>query len=68
MSAGVGETLACGSGACAAVLVGRRWGLLSDQVSVSQPGGDLQITCAENGQNITMSGEVATVFTGEWQI
>lgn len=61
---GAGETLACGTGACAAVCVGQRWGLLDDKVQVSLPGGDLIIERSTTG-NILMTGPVITVFEGE---
>jgi diaminopimelate epimerase len=60
---GTGETLACGSGACAAVAGGVRRGLLSNKVLVHLPGGDLQIEIIENG-DIMMTGPVMIVFTG----
>jgi diaminopimelate epimerase len=60
---GSGETLACGSGACAAVAAGARRGLLSNNVLVHLPGGDLRIEIIENG-DIMMTGPVAVVFTG----
>ncbi len=61
---GAGETLACGTGACAAVAVGHRWGLLDDEVSVSLPGGELQIRWAGEGQELWMIGPATTVFEG----
>ena len=65
---GVGETLACGSGACAAVVVGRLQGLLWPNVRVQLTGGDLNIHWAGEGEAVTMTGPVATVFEGslEW--
>lgn len=60
---GAGETLACGSGACAAVAAGVRRKLLSNKVLVHLPGGDLNIEIIENG-DILMTGPVAIVFTG----
>ena len=62
---GVGETLACGSGACAAVSVCRRWNLIEDSVRVSLPGGTLQITWPGCGP-ILMSGPTTRVFDGLW--
>ncbi len=62
---GVGETLACGTGACAAVAVGRSWGLLDDEVTVSLRGGDLTIRWAGEGESLWMIGPAETVFEGE---
>jgi len=62
---GVGETLACGSGACAAVVTGRIQGLLDEWVDVSLPGGDLRIGWAGEGREVSMEGPTALVFTGE---
>ena len=64
---GVGETLACGSGACAAVSVCRRWNLIEDSVRVSLPGGVLQITWPGHGP-ILMSGPTTRVFDGLWPV
>ena len=64
---GVGETLACGSGACAAVSVCRRWNLIDDSVQVSLPGGVLQITWPGHGP-ILMSGPTTRVFDGLWPV
>ncbi|MCB1871426.1 MAG: diaminopimelate epimerase [Gammaproteobacteria bacterium] len=61
---GSGETLACGSGACAAVVSGRRQGLLSDTVEVSLAGGDLRIEWQGPGQPVWMSGPAIQVFDG----
>ena len=61
---GAAETLACGTGACAAVAVGRRWGLLDEQVTVSLPGGELEIRWAGEGQPLWMIGPATTVFEG----
>ena len=63
---GVGETLACGSGACAAVAVGRRLGLLQERVIVSQPGGSLTIDWQGPQTPVTMTGPATKVFEGEW--
>ena len=62
---GTGETQACGTGACAAAVVGMRAGLLARQgtVCVSLPGGDLQIEWAADN-HVLMSGPAATVFEG----
>ncbi|MDZ7622269.1 MAG: diaminopimelate epimerase [Candidatus Competibacteraceae bacterium] len=61
---GVGETLACGSGACAAVVVGRLWGRLWPNVRVELPGGELNIHWAGEGEAVMMSGPAETVFEG----
>ena len=60
---GVGETQACGTGACAAVVAGIRHGLLTDTVLVHLPGGDLTIHWQE-GESVLMTGPAAEVFTG----
>ncbi len=62
---GTGETMACGTGACAAVVAGRLRGLLNENVRVTLPGGDLQITWAGEGQVVWMTGPVTTVFEGK---
>ena len=62
----VGETLACGSGACAAMVVGRRCGLLQERVIVSQPGGSLTIDWQGPLTPVTMVGPATIVFSGEW--
>jgi diaminopimelate epimerase len=61
---GAGETLACGTGACAAAVIGRRWGLLDEQVRVDLPGGSLLIRWAGPGQPVWMTGPATTVFEG----
>jgi diaminopimelate epimerase len=61
---GAAETLACGTGACAAVAVGRRWGLLGDDVRVSLPGGELAIRWAGEGEDLWMIGPATSVFEG----
>jgi len=63
---GVGETLACGTGACAAVVIGQRWGLLDTQVTVQLPGGKLQIEWEGNEQQpVWMIGAATHVFEGK---
>ena len=62
---GAGETLACGTGACAAVVSGIRRGLLDSPVRVQTRGGALSITWGGPGQSVIMSGPAVTVFTGE---
>lgn len=61
---GSGETLACGSGACAAVVCGQRRGLLDEHVSVALPGGTLHISHAA-GSDILMTGPATRVYDGE---
>ena len=61
---GAGETLACGTGACAAVVTGRLWGLLWPNVRVGLPGGELTIHWAGEGESVTMTGPATTVFEG----
>ena len=63
---GVGETLACGSGACAAVAMLVRAGLVDRAVRVSLPGGDLDIEWPADDVPVRMSGPTAFVFEGEW--
>ena len=65
---GVGETLACGSGACAAVAAGIARGLLDSPVRVTTRGGDLSIAWAGPGQSVMMTGPAQTVFDGELEI
>jgi diaminopimelate epimerase len=62
---GAGETLACGTGACAAVVSGIRRGLLDSPVCVQTRGGDLNIAWSGTGQSVIMTGPAVTVFTGE---
>lgn len=61
---GAGETLACGSGACAAVVVGRRWNLLSENVQVQLTGGTLAVSWQGEGQPVMMTGPAETAFEG----
>jgi diaminopimelate epimerase len=61
---GAGETLACGTGACAAVAAGRRRGLLDPEVRVDLPGGTAIISWEGTGQHIWLTGPATTVFTG----
>ncbi|MEX1033930.1 MAG: diaminopimelate epimerase [Cellvibrionaceae bacterium] len=62
---GAGETLACGTGACAAVVAGRLQGLLDEQVKVNLPGGSLTICWAGDGQPVIKTGPATTVFHGQ---
>ncbi|WP_394789861.1 diaminopimelate epimerase [Rhodoferax sp.] len=61
---GAGETLACGTGACAAVVAGIRLGLLDARVDVDTHGGRLTIAWAGMGQPVLMTGPATTVFEG----
>lgn len=64
---GVGETLACGSGACAAAAILIRRGIVDRDVRVSLPGGELQISWPDDAAEVIMSGPAAFVFEGEWK-
>ncbi|MDR5866376.1 diaminopimelate epimerase [Halomonas koreensis] len=61
---GSGETLACGTGACAAVATGIRLGWLESPVTVHLPGGDLEIAWAGGASHLTMTGPAVRVFEG----
>jgi diaminopimelate epimerase len=61
---GAGETLGCGSGACAAVVAGRRCGMLDETVEVSLPGGALSVTWVGEGEPVWLTGPARTVFEG----
>lgn len=61
---GVGETLACGSGACAAVAILRQRGLVDETVQVILPGGHLVIKWPGSGHSLSMKGPAKHVFTG----
>lgn len=65
---GAGETLACGTGACAAVAVGIRRGLLHRSVRVSARGGDLTIRWEGGDNPVWMTGPAVAVFEGEIEI
>jgi diaminopimelate epimerase len=65
---GVGETLACGTGACAAVVAGIRLGMLDASVDVQMPGGLLTIAWAGEGASVMMTGPATTVFRAEIDI
>ena len=62
---GVGETLACGSGACAAVVAGILRGLVVSPVRVEMRGGELVVAWEGPGQAVRMTGPAVTVFEGE---
>jgi diaminopimelate epimerase len=61
---GAGETKACGTGACAAVVAAHRRGLAGRRVTVTLDGGDLKIDWREDDGHVLMSGPVAVEFTG----
>ena len=63
---GVGETLACGSGACAAAVVMMRRDKVDREVEVALPGGTLRIGWADDAAMVTMTGPAEFVFEGEW--
>ena len=65
---GAGETLACGTGACAAVVAGIRRGVLTSPVRVTARGGELNIAWAGVGEPVLMSGPAVTVFSGQINI
>jgi diaminopimelate epimerase len=65
---GAGETLACGTGACAAVVAGIQRGLLDHEVRVTTRGGDLGISWAGEGRPVRMTGPAVTVFEGEMEL
>ncbi len=65
---GVGETLACGSGACAAVVAGIQRGLLDKQVVVETRGGELNVRWDGEGKPVWMTGGAVTVFEGSIEI
>lgn len=61
---GVGETLACGTGACAAVVAGRRRGQLDAEVTVQLPGGQLVISWAGNSASVWLTGDAELISEG----
>ncbi|WP_031434048.1 diaminopimelate epimerase [Methylomarinum vadi] len=65
---GAAETLACGSGACAAVVIGIEQTLLDPDVKVELPGGELQIHWSGRGHPVLMTGPAVTVFEGQIQL
>ena len=65
---GAGETLACGTGACAAVVSGIRRGLLTSPVTVHTRGGDLSIAWNGESSSVEMTGPAVTVFEGEIEL
>jgi diaminopimelate epimerase len=65
---GAGETLACGTGACAAVVAGIRRGLIDSPVRVSTRGGTLTIAWDGGTRPVRMTGPATIVFEGEWRV
>ena len=65
---GAGETLACGTGACAAVVAGIRRGLLDSPVCVATRGGTLGVAWGGGAAPVMMTGPAETVFEGEWSV
>jgi diaminopimelate epimerase len=65
---GVGETQACGTGACAAVAVGRKLGLLDESVNVDFPGGRANVRWAGPGAHLWLTGPTTTVFEGQVEL
>lgn len=63
---GSGETMACGTGACAVAVASILNGFCNDTVTVKLLGGDLKITWDRNADVVYMTGGATTVFTGEW--
>jgi len=64
---GVGETLACGTGACATLVAAALTGRTGRSATIELPGGDLDIEWSEDGR-VGMTGPAETVFTGVWSI
>jgi len=62
---GVGETLACGSGACAVAVAAQLLGYVDNKVDIKLPGGTLEVEWDEIGE-VLLGGPVEIVFTGEW--
>lgn len=65
---GAGETLACGTGACAAMVVARLRGQVDDKVTVALPGGRLQIAWGGAGEEVHMTGPATSVYEGEIEL
>jgi diaminopimelate epimerase len=65
---GAGETQACGTGACGAVAVGRRLGLLRERVQVDAPGGSMTVRWSGPGEHLWLTGPAVSVFEGTVEI
>ncbi len=63
---GSGETLSCGSGACAATVYGQKIGILDREVNIIQPGGELIVSWAGGGNPVFLTGPAETIFKGQW--
>ncbi len=61
---GVGETLACGTGACAAVVAGQRLGVLDEEVSVRLPGGQLVVSWRGGAKPVWLTGNAELISEG----
>jgi diaminopimelate epimerase len=65
---GAGETLACGTGACAAVVMGRRWQLLDEKVDVEAPGGHMMVEWHGDDTPVWLIGPAQTSFEGQVEV
>lgn len=65
---GVGETPACGTGACAAAVAGIRQGRVRSPVNVEMPGGDLRVDWAGGGEPVWLTGRIDCVFEGRVEL
>ena len=65
---GVGETPACGTGACAAAVAGIRQGRVRSPVKVEMPGGDLRVDWAGGGEPVWLTGQIDSVFEGRVEL
>jgi len=65
---GSGETLACGTGACAVCVAGVLSGRTNRRLLVHLPGGDLELHWDESNNHVYMTGPAVEVFTGEWGV
>ena len=63
---GSGETLACGTGACASAVAGVLAGKSQRKVTIHLRGGDLQLHWSENDNHVYMTGPAVEVFSGDW--
>jgi diaminopimelate epimerase len=63
---GSGETLACGTGACAVAVAGHLTGRTKRRITAHLPGGDLQLDWSEHDNHVYMTGPAVEVFRGEW--
>jgi len=65
---GAGETLACGTGACAAAVAAMRWGLVDRDIKVHLPGGPLRIRWSHDNASVFMTGPTSRVFEGTLRV